>query len=57
MFIRSNIAQNDFFDKLLADDQALFKNFSRMSLEDLVYHQKVRPMHLILPSYLCIGSI
>ena len=33
----SNIAQNDFIEKLLSDDQSLCKNFLRMSVEDFNY--------------------
>ena len=37
LFMGSNIAQYDFFEKLLADDKSLFKNFSRMSVEGFKY--------------------
>ena len=37
----SNIAQNDIIEKLLFDDQSLFKNFSRMSVEDFIYLPKI----------------
>ena len=34
LFMGSSIAQNELLEKLLSDDQSLFKNFSRMSVED-----------------------
>lgn len=37
LFMGSSTAQNDFLEKLLSDDQSLFKNFSRMSVEDFNY--------------------
>ena len=37
LFMGSSTAQNDFLEKLLSDDQSLFKNFSRMSVENLNY--------------------
>ena len=37
LFMGSSTAQNEFFEKLLSDDQSLFKNFSRMSVEDFNY--------------------
>ena len=40
----SKIAQNYIFENLLADDKSLFKNFSKMSVEDFNY-----PLHKISP--------
>lgn len=45
LYIRNYTEQNAFFEKLLADDEALFKNFSRMSSDDFNYLlQKVSPI-------------
>lgn len=45
LYVNSEEVQNVFFNKLLADDEALFKNFTRMSKEDFDFLlEKVSPI-------------
>lgn len=45
IFVNSDIPRNDFFNKLLADDACLFRNFTRISKQDFDYLlNKVAPL-------------
>ncbi|CAH1976658.1 unnamed protein product [Acanthoscelides obtectus] len=45
LYVGGQEAQNDFLNKLIADDQALFRNFTRMSQEDFEYLlEKISPI-------------
>jgi len=37
LYVGSQETQNNFYIKLIADDQALFRNFTRMSKDDFEY--------------------
>lgn len=45
LYVGGQEARNDFYNKLIADDEALFRNFTRMSREDFEYLlEKISPI-------------